>query len=441
MTNVQITPEEVNSLLSKAKTWIAAQEGHASGGRLPPGLTEEHINALRALKIIRKPEVFESREPGLEGENWIGKLLEYHQKNPSDLTPTFTEFSVMSANQLRFRCSVIISEHQHRAFPREEDYPNGATEAPTFARKKDAKQWAAKCAVEWLQSRNRNKHELSPASPRKEKQAKVQKIEQPAASYDSYRTTSPGNDSPGGPSSGPSPAFVSPAPGHSVTISAGAGQQEQEKKSDTNTEPILATQKRAQSPAKSNPRPTPPLSPSRMAGDDMPAQSNPGPTPPLSPTRMTGDDTPAKEQSKTNSSSWWAQDPSPTKGNPSTPTKRNHPPLNKSVSSPAAIDTSELDSDTTPTRRVDMTCRKLGLSPPHYCIFKVGGESSSTNLFNGYASWPQEAAMPVRVGEVSEIYTKKGCKELVAEKVLGVLKEMELKRARMAAQLLGEATA
>lgn len=418
MANIQITPEEVNSLLSKAKNWIAAQEGHASGGRLPPGLTEEHINALRALQIIRKPEVFESREPGLEGENWIGKLLEYHQKNPSDLPPTFTEVSVMSANQLRFRCSVIISEHQHRAFPREEDYPNGANEAPTFARKKDAKQWAAKCAVEWLQSRNRNKHELSPASPRKEKQAKVQKIE-PEAGHDNYRTTSPGDGLPGRSSPGPSSAFVSPAPGHPVTIPAKPEQQEQEKRPDANAEPVAATQKTAQSPSKPNSGPTPPLSPSRMAGDD----------------------TPAKGQSKANSSSWWAQGPTPTKGNPSTPTKRNPPPLNKSVSSPATIDTSDLDQETTPTRRVDAICKKLGLPPPRYCIFPSTGENSGANLFNGFAAWPPEAAMPVRVAEVSEIYTKKGCKDLVAEKALAALKEIELDRARVTAQVLGETTA
>jgi len=76
---------------------------------------------------------------GLE-KNWVGLLMEYRAAHPASTRVIFNEVSV----GMRFICTVVISESQT---------PLGDGTV-SFARKKDAKQQAAKKTIEWLIANN-----------------------------------------------------------------------------------------------------------------------------------------------------------------------------------------------------------------------------------------------------------------------------------------------
>lgn len=70
------------------------------------------------------------------GINWVGKLLEYHQANA--INPT-AEYSEIEISPQRFTCSVIIKQKSEPI-----------SSVTSFARKKDAKQFISKLAIDWL---------------------------------------------------------------------------------------------------------------------------------------------------------------------------------------------------------------------------------------------------------------------------------------------------
>ncbi|KAJ8065585.1 hypothetical protein OCU04_006263 [Sclerotinia nivalis] len=74
------------------------------------------------------------------GTNWVGKLLEYHQANT--INPA-AEYSEIEISPQRFTCSVIIKQNTEPI-----------SSLTSFARKKDAKQFISKLAIEWLISQN-----------------------------------------------------------------------------------------------------------------------------------------------------------------------------------------------------------------------------------------------------------------------------------------------
>ncbi|CAD6442984.1 595de35d-e164-4649-8e05-f4ded1339401 [Sclerotinia trifoliorum] len=74
------------------------------------------------------------------GINWVGKLLEYHQANA--INPT-AEYSEIEVSPQRFTCSVIIKQNSEPI-----------SSLTSFARKKDAKQFISKLAIDWLISQN-----------------------------------------------------------------------------------------------------------------------------------------------------------------------------------------------------------------------------------------------------------------------------------------------
>ncbi|TGO28041.1 hypothetical protein BPAE_0033g00430 [Botrytis paeoniae] len=72
--------------------------------------------------------------------NWVGKLLEYHQANAIIPPPEYIEHQV---SEQRFGCSVII---------RQKTEP--ITTLASFSKKKDAKKFISKLAIDWLISQN-----------------------------------------------------------------------------------------------------------------------------------------------------------------------------------------------------------------------------------------------------------------------------------------------
>lgn len=87
--------------------------------------------------ILETPKPEDGLEPG---KNWIGLLMEYRAAHPSATGVIFSELSV----GMRFTCTVTITES-----------PTPFSDSTvTFARKKDAKQHAAKKTIEWLIANN-----------------------------------------------------------------------------------------------------------------------------------------------------------------------------------------------------------------------------------------------------------------------------------------------
>ncbi|KAJ2898699.1 hypothetical protein MKZ38_003750 [Zalerion maritima] len=137
--------QELSMLISNTKAWIEQQEQaiHVTGQL--PNITPAHTGALRLLSLASLPE------PDIADENWIGQLLEHHQANPSHPPPKFSEKTVPGPNgTFQWCCTVLVPPHQE-PFPRPEDWEKtGHTSIPSWSKKKVAKQYACKCAVQWL---------------------------------------------------------------------------------------------------------------------------------------------------------------------------------------------------------------------------------------------------------------------------------------------------
>lgn len=93
------------------------------------------------------PDPTENSNTGL----MLTRTSGFRDAYPDTTGVTFTEEAVDTAlqssqpHQQRWVCRVVIAENEQRPFP-------GPAEAASFARKKDAKQYAARCAVEWLRA-------------------------------------------------------------------------------------------------------------------------------------------------------------------------------------------------------------------------------------------------------------------------------------------------
>ncbi|KAI1821348.1 hypothetical protein F4861DRAFT_519291 [Xylaria intraflava] len=124
------------------QTWIGQQR------RSPEPLTDRLRTALLNLEYAVKAEAPALSEPELGEMNWIGLLQEYRDVHPigaREDTFSITWFDPTGRGPLRWMCQVTLAEDPRPSFPDET--------RPSFARKKDAKKYAAKCAIEWLQAK------------------------------------------------------------------------------------------------------------------------------------------------------------------------------------------------------------------------------------------------------------------------------------------------
>ncbi|KAF3065342.1 putative rrna-processing protein [Daldinia childiae] len=136
------------------QSWITRQLEYEATHGSPAPLTDTQRKLLEKLQIALPPAIPPQPEPDLGDANWIGLLLEYRaaRQRVSTKAPggDFSEIPgpVVYGVQ-KWHYQVRIDEHSE-PFPGPDGglFPDGTM--PSFARKKDAKKYAAKCAVEWL---------------------------------------------------------------------------------------------------------------------------------------------------------------------------------------------------------------------------------------------------------------------------------------------------
>ncbi|KAI0845163.1 hypothetical protein F5Y00DRAFT_273231 [Daldinia vernicosa] len=136
------------------QNWITRQLEYEATHGSPAPVTDTQRKLLEKLQVALPPSTPPQPEPELGDANWVGLLLEYRaarQRVPTNAPggdfkeqPGPIVYGVQ-----KWHYQVHIDEHPE-PFPGPDGglFPDGTL--PSFARKKDAKKYAAKCAVEWL---------------------------------------------------------------------------------------------------------------------------------------------------------------------------------------------------------------------------------------------------------------------------------------------------
>ncbi|KAI0439260.1 hypothetical protein F4803DRAFT_531983 [Xylaria telfairii] len=126
-------------------TWIGQQR------QAPAPLTDKLRSALLGLEYALKVDSVSLSEPEMGDFNWVGHLQEYRAVHPycgsREVTFVDSSFDPTGRGPLRWKCQVTLGEAP------EEPFPHGDASQQTFAKKKDAKKYAARCAVEWLRAK------------------------------------------------------------------------------------------------------------------------------------------------------------------------------------------------------------------------------------------------------------------------------------------------
>ncbi|KAI0400992.1 hypothetical protein F4802DRAFT_582670 [Xylaria palmicola] len=140
LTNPTMAPTVPAATYDLIGTWVGKQR------QTPAPLTDRLQTAVLNLEYALKAESVDTSEPELGDTNWIGMLQEYHDRAPSrdsrDINYAENSLDPTGRGPLRWTCQVTMADAPGRVF---------AQAGPSFARKKDAKRYAAKCAIEWLQ--------------------------------------------------------------------------------------------------------------------------------------------------------------------------------------------------------------------------------------------------------------------------------------------------
>ncbi|KAI1752373.1 hypothetical protein F4782DRAFT_501607 [Xylaria castorea] len=126
-------------------TWVGQQR------QAPAPLTDKLRSALLSLEYALKVESVSMSEPELGEFNWVGHLQEYRAAHPfqgsREVGFIDSSFDPTGRGPLRWKCQVTLGEAPGEIFP------YGDASQCTFAKKKDAKKYAAKCAVDWLRAK------------------------------------------------------------------------------------------------------------------------------------------------------------------------------------------------------------------------------------------------------------------------------------------------
>ncbi|OTA66413.1 hypothetical protein K449DRAFT_390830 [Hypoxylon sp. EC38] len=138
------------------QSWIGRQLEYEETNSTPAPVTDAQRKLLEKLELILPPEIPPPSEPELDDTNWVGILLEYRvsrQRIVGDVPGVnFVEIPGPTiGGEQKWHCQVRIDEHS-APFPGTDGglFPDGSL--PYFGRKKDAKKYAAMCAVHWLQT-------------------------------------------------------------------------------------------------------------------------------------------------------------------------------------------------------------------------------------------------------------------------------------------------
>ncbi|KAH8158567.1 hypothetical protein CIB48_g9684 [Xylaria polymorpha] len=145
-------------------TWIGQQR------QAPAPLTDKLRSALLGLEYALKVESVSLSEPEMGDFNWVGHLQEYRAAHPycgsREVSFVDSSFDPTGRGPLRWKCQVTLGEAPG------EPFPHGDASQQTFAKKRDAKKYAARCAVEWLrvkgfmpQNQQQQQQQIQPKAP------------------------------------------------------------------------------------------------------------------------------------------------------------------------------------------------------------------------------------------------------------------------------------
>ncbi|KAI1417586.1 hypothetical protein F5Y13DRAFT_151356 [Hypoxylon sp. FL1857] len=210
-----VSPETYKAI----QKWIGQQQEYEATHSEPAPLTDAQRKLLEKLEITLPPETPPPSEPGLDDTNWIGILLEYraarqrvHRGIPGG---NFLESPGPTiGGEQKWHCRVRIDEHPV-LFPGPDGglFPDGSQ--PYFARKKDAKKYAAKCAVQWLRAQGyMPRGDNNSGEPAQVQEQEAASQQQPVTGKRKHSPSSPQHSEP--PTFKPEPNAGQPFPGSPV---------------------------------------------------------------------------------------------------------------------------------------------------------------------------------------------------------------------------------
>ncbi|KAF2972141.1 hypothetical protein GQX73_g1450 [Xylaria multiplex] len=208
------------------ETWISQQR------QAPAPLTDKLRTALIGLESALLSHVAPPPEPELGDQNWVGllqgKYPQYRAAYPiggsTEIDFVDSPYDPTGRGQVRWKCQVTIDEDPGAPFPR------AGGDQLSFARKKDAKKYAAKCAVEWLRERrfmpqDGAKFPKGVVAPHKQQPALPKSQQSKASSISLAKGQSPPQTKPPSPPTNiPSSPYddSEPSAAHQVSVLCGA---------------------------------------------------------------------------------------------------------------------------------------------------------------------------------------------------------------------------
>ncbi|EFX00043.1 rRNA-processing protein efg1 [Grosmannia clavigera kw1407] len=357
---------------NQLRAWIEAQEAFERQNGSPAPLTDEQRRAMAVL--VPAPMVLPAGDGAMEAStDWISRLMHYEQSRPYDAAGSRAEFieepiASRGGGPPYWRCWCRLPrEAPSQRFP-DADTVAADPHAAVFLRKKDAKKFAAQCAVRWLMAHHYMPTAVTGSSPRPPVSSTSTAVARRLSSLPlPVPSTSP-----------PSRRLVHQAqqPDTTTTTAAALPSPKQILPASTSTSSSLPQ------PLSSSPDEESTLADYR-ARLSQPADSS------------------ATNAKVSSMASWQSSSPS---------TKRRRG--------------SDGDS-TSNVRSLQDLCQKLGMAMPELRVTACRGPN--TGFFDGVAVFlpqknrPAPVVLPTGVGSVSMVYTREATKEKLAQSVLAHL--------------------
>lgn len=352
--------------------WLQEQQDYEEANGKPAPMHASIKDALCQLHALLKPASVIPPGAELGDLDWISLLARYNQgKRPASSSPSYTDEAGGDMAHLQRWISRVTLEEHSQSFPNPSS-PGSDPHPPAFGRKKDARQYAAKCAVSWLLDQR-----LMPAT-----WLMTPGVASTAAAAANNHV-------------GASAPVASPAPVVAPTVSPqarqGATPQSSPPAKKQKTETVIATS--SSSSVSTTPAPA---EETTSAGASL--IPSPAPTP-----------TPAPPPQASSSSSSIQQQQQVAK---SAPHNGNSAFGGSSVGEPSA------------EQEVLEICKKLKIPPPAY---KITANAEQPGFCSGHAEFGSgaNANLPPDCGRVEDVYGgKKNAREAVAGKVLVELRKI-----------------
>ncbi|CCC05859.1 unnamed protein product [Sordaria macrospora k-hell] len=347
------------------KAWIAEQEALPQ----PEPLTDIQKKAILDLKksIVKTKQSFH-----LDHADWVSLLMRYRDAHAAEgCTVEFNDNHQNQVGKVGFMCFVSLSvtrDWEPILFPSKEngilvDDATGAPYVPHFTKKKDAKRYAAKCAIEWL-------------------------MYQRYMPSDCQNVTFKAKSKPGNPQNGQSKQ----PPGVPVVV------------------PLVIT---------------PQTTPTASVNTNGIVNGNGAVSAPVS--IPSTPSSPANGESDSNDGSDGASldpDAVSNSANSLAPYLAKPPPApRRRKGTDNILDIDVHDDSISVHQRLAEMAKRLGMQVPHIIVEPI---PDAQNMFRGQANFPIEAGqVPEHVGRVDSGFMGPATKEMVAEKVLEYLFEVE----------------